>query len=189
MGQLSDKLEKPSWEPCPPLMTRHLQQGAGSSTQKQDWGLCHLGILHCSHSVGEARTSRHCCHTHCPWKRELVTTMPSSQTSSYPASPRLLPVRRATASAAKTAVTSWRVSTTRMPSFSQATSTGEMCPPTNVKTKRTPWALSTAATFSPPCLMLVLSTWARGDEEQDSQRPAQEQVQDQVGVRSEDRGT
>lgn len=33
--------------------------------------------------------------------------------------------------------------------------------------------------------MLVLSTWARGDEEPDSQRSAQEQVQEQVGVRGQ----
>lgn len=69
-----------------------------------------------------------------------------------------VPVRRATASAANTAVTSWRVSTTRMPSFSQATSSGEICPPTSVKRNFTPCALSTAATLSPPCRMLPLST-------------------------------
>ena len=90
----------------------------------------------------------------------------TSQSHQPPALPILpSPVRRAIASAAKTAVTSWRVSTTRMPNFSQATSSGEMCPPTSVKRKRTPWAFSTAATFSPPCRVLAVSTWAgRGEE-------------------------
>ena len=44
-----------------------------------------------------------------------------------------MPERRATASAANMAVTSWRVSTTRMPDASQATRIGEMCPPARVK--------------------------------------------------------
>lgn len=63
----------------------------------------------------------------------------------------------ATASAAKTAVASCRVSTMRMPSFSQATSIGEMCPPTRVNTYLTPWARSTCATLSPPCRGLIVS--------------------------------
>lgn len=63
----------------------------------------------------------------------------------------------ATASAAKTAVASCRVSTMRMPSFSQATKMGEMCPPTRVNTYLTPWARSTSATLSPPCRGLIVS--------------------------------
>ena len=60
------------------------------------------------------------------------------------------PVRRATASAAKTAFTSWRTSRIRMPDAFAPTSTGEMCPPDSVKTKRTPWLESTLATSQPP---------------------------------------
>ena len=44
----------------------------------------------------------------------------------------------ATASAAKTAVASWRVSTTRMPRALASTRIGEMCPPQRVKRNRTP---------------------------------------------------
>mmetsp|Transcript_23987 Transcript_23987/g.83242 ORF Transcript_23987/g.83242 Transcript_23987/m.83242 type:complete len:248 (+) Transcript_23987:370-1113(+) len=60
------------------------------------------------------------------------------------------PVRRATASAANTAVTSCRTSTTRMPVALAATRIGEMCPPTSVNRNLTPCALSTCATSSPP---------------------------------------
>ena len=61
------------------------------------------------------------------------------------------PVRRATASAANTAVASSRMSTMRMPRALAATRIGEMCPPQSVNTKRTPCAASAAATRSPPC--------------------------------------
>lgn len=71
------------------------------------------------------------------------------------------PESLATASAAKTAVASCRVSTMRIPTFSQATRMGEMCPPTRVKTYFTPWARSTAATLSPPCLGLFTSAWTK----------------------------
>lgn len=74
---------------------------------------------------------------------------------------RKAPESLATASAAKTAVASCRVSTMRIPTFSQATRMGEMCPPTRVKTYLTPWARSTAATLSPPCLGLSTSVWTK----------------------------
>ena len=48
------------------------------------------------------------------------------------------PDNLATASAANTAVTSCRVSTILIPSFSHATSIGEICPPHSVKTYFTP---------------------------------------------------
>ncbi len=60
------------------------------------------------------------------------------------------PVSRALASAANTAVASWRVSITRMPWARAPDSIGEMCPPHSVKTWRTPCALNTAATRLPP---------------------------------------
>ena len=44
-----------------------------------------------------------------------------------------MPVRRATPSAAKTVVTSWRTSITRTPITSQPTKMGAMWPPTRVK--------------------------------------------------------
>ena len=49
-----------------------------------------------------------------------------------------VPVSRAAASAANTAVASSRVSTMRMPRFFAATRMGEMCPPQSVKIQRTP---------------------------------------------------
>lgn len=60
------------------------------------------------------------------------------------------PVRRATASAANTAVTSWRTSTMRMPRALDATKMGLMWPPTSVNTCFTPCASNTSATRSPP---------------------------------------
>ena len=62
-----------------------------------------------------------------------------------------MPVSRAAASAAKTAAASPRVSTTRMPRALAPERIGEMCPPQSVKSSRTPWASSAAATASPPC--------------------------------------
>ena len=61
------------------------------------------------------------------------------------------PVRRATASAANTAVASSRTSMMRMPRALDAVSIGEMWPPHSVNTQRTPCAASAAATRSPPC--------------------------------------
>ena len=49
-----------------------------------------------------------------------------------------IPESLAVASAAKTAVTSCLVSTTRMPIFSDAVSIGAMCPPDKVKMFSTP---------------------------------------------------
>lgn len=63
----------------------------------------------------------------------LVTPGPAV-TAATPMRPESLE----TASAAKTAVASCRVSTTRIPSFSLATRMGEMWPPASAKTKRTP---------------------------------------------------
>ena len=60
------------------------------------------------------------------------------------------PVRRAVASAAKTAVASWRVSITRMPARLAATRIGEICPPTRVKRNGTPCAFKTSAMSCPP---------------------------------------
>ena len=60
------------------------------------------------------------------------------------------PVRRKTASAANTASTSWRTSTTRMPRSLAPTRMGEICPPQRVKRNRTPCATSTSAIRSPP---------------------------------------
>lgn len=73
------------------------------------------------------------------------------------------PESLATASAAKTAVTSCRVSTTRIPIFSAATRIGEMWPPTKVNKNWVPCSFNTLATISPPCLFDDLSTCkARG---------------------------
>ncbi len=60
------------------------------------------------------------------------------------------PVIRATASAAKTAVASWRTSTTRMPRSLAPLRIGEMCPPHSVNRNSTPWDRSTRAIWLPP---------------------------------------
>lgn len=80
------------------------------------------------------------------------------QSTHFRLEPRL-PESLATASAANTAVASWRVSTIRIPNFSHATRMGEMWPPTSVNTNLMPWAWSTSATLWPPCRGLFLSTW------------------------------
>src|SRR3954452_2471994 len=71
------------------------------------------------------------------------------------------PVRRKTASAAKTASTSWRTSTTRMPRCLAPTRMGEMCPPQRVKRNRTPRSTSTEAILSPPFMAAPLSYWGQ----------------------------
>lgn len=73
---------EPPWGPHRPPRTGHLQQGAGSAPQKQDWGLSYLGILHRSHRVGEARACRHRRHTQRPWNTDLVTAAPTLLTTS-----------------------------------------------------------------------------------------------------------
>ena len=60
------------------------------------------------------------------------------------------PVSLATASAAKTEVTSWRTSMTLIPLRLDSTRRGDMCPPTRVNTNFTPCACSTFATKVPP---------------------------------------
>lgn len=67
---------QPPWGPHPSPKAGHLQQGAGGPTQKQDWGLSYLGVLHCSHRVGEAGACRDCRHTHRPWNTDPVTVIP-----------------------------------------------------------------------------------------------------------------
>src|SRR5262245_26199484 len=62
------------------------------------------------------------------------------------------PVSRATASAANTAVASWRVSITRMPRRLQPTRIGEIWPPLSVNRNGVPCAARTHATKSPPSI-------------------------------------
>src|SRR5438046_2380271 len=66
------------------------------------------------------------------------------------------PVSRATASAANTAVASWRVSITRMPRCLQPTRIGEMWPPHSVNRNCVPCACRTLAIRSPPCMAVLL---------------------------------
>ena len=61
-----------------------------------------------------------------------------------------MPVSRAIASAANTAVASSRTSVMRMPIFRASTRMGEMCPPQSVKISRTPRWCSTLAMRAPP---------------------------------------
>ena len=65
-----------------------------------------------------------------------------------------MPVRRATASAAKTAFASSRTSTTRIPRALAETRIGEMWPPHSVKRKGTPCFWRTSAIRSPPVMRL-----------------------------------
>ena len=64
-----------------------------------------------------------------------------------------IPLSRATASAANTAVASCRVSTTRRPARLAPTRIGEMCPRHSVNRKRTPCAFSTRPMISPPFMI------------------------------------
>ena len=57
---------------------------------------------------------------------------------------------RVTASAAKTAVTSWRTSITLMLFSLAATKMGEMWPPHSVKRCSVPWRMRALATLWPP---------------------------------------
>ena len=63
-----------------------------------------------------------------------------------------IPVNRATASAAKTALTSWRVSTTLIPSCLHPCKIGEICPPHKVKSACTPCFLRQVAVSNPPSI-------------------------------------
>ncbi len=76
------------------------------------------------------------------------------------------PDSRALASAAKTVVTSWRVSMILMPSFSAPVSTGATWPPDSVKTCCTPCDLSTEATRSPPWRLSFGSIFCEGKKQQ-----------------------
>jgi len=61
-----------------------------------------------------------------------------------------VPVMRATASAANTALPSSRTSTTRMPRCSAPVRIGEMCPPHSVNRCLTPCRIKTSAMMVPP---------------------------------------
>lgn len=87
----------------------------------------------------------------------LVTPGPAV-TAATPA----VPPRRATASAAKTAVASCRTSTTRIPRALAPTRIGEMCPPHRVKRNRTPCAARASAMTSPPFTAKFLPTRSLG---------------------------
>jgi hypothetical protein len=81
----------------------------------------------------------------------LVTPGPAVTTAT-PVTPVILEA----ASAAKTAVASLRTSSTCIAARLHATRIGEMWPPHRQNTAFTPWAVSTFATMSPPCISIVI---------------------------------